>query len=404
MTNISRGSVTRQKEIGEIARLGLQELEKKDLLWKIRTLQGPSVPRTVVDGKDVLMLCSSNYLGLSDHPKVKRAAIEAIEKYGAGSGSVRVIAGTMEIHVELEEELARYKRTEAGLVYQSGFTANCGTIPQLVDEGDLIISDELNHNSIVEGCRLSRAEKKLYQHRDTGVLRHILEDAGERYRRILIITDGVFSMDGDVAPLPEIVKLGKKHGAIVYVDDAHGDGVLGEDGRGSISHYGLEGQVDVDMGTFSKAFGVVGGYVAGKKELKEYLQNRVRPFLFTGSHPPPVAAACLAAIRVVQEEPEIVKRLWDNTRKFKKGLKEMGFDIGQSETPITPVMVGSSTKTKRMADELFSMGVFVVPIVFPMVHEGKARIRTIMSAAHTQEDLNFALDHFGKAGKKFGIV
>ena len=382
----------------------MKELEKKDLIWKTHVLRGPSLPWSIIDGKKVLMLCSNNYLGLSNHPKLKSAAIEAVKEYGAGSGSVRTIAGTMDLHLKLEKRIAEFKRSEAALFFQTGFTANSGSIPQLALEGDLIISDELNHGSIIDGVRLSKAERRIYRHKDMGSLSSVLDETNGKYKRTYIITDGVFSMDGDIAPLPGIVKLAKEYGAITYVDDAHGEGVLGENGRGVVNHFGLEGEVDVEMGTFSKAFGVVGGYIAGSQELKDFLLNKARTFLLTGSHPPAVVAACIAALDVCEEEPEIIAKLWDNAKYFKKGLKEMGFDTGESETPITPVMVGESKIAQQLAIELFKEGVFGLPIVFPMVAENKARIRAMVTAAHSKDDLDFALGAFEKTGKKLRII
>jgi glycine C-acetyltransferase len=382
----------------EVARL-----KREDLDWKLHVLDGPSQPRTVVDGKEVVVLCSNNYLGLANHPALKKAAIDAINEYGAGSGSVRVIAGTMKIHEDLENELARFKGAEGAIVFQSGFTTNAGCIQQLVDEGDLIVSDELNHGSIIDGCRLTRAERVVYKHKDMEDLTSKLQGA-DRYRRVLVITDGVFSMDGDIAPLDKITEISKSYGAIVYVDDAHGDGVLGENGKGIVNHFKLEGKVDIEMGTFSKAFGVVGGYVVGTKTLKEYMYNKVRTYLLSGSPPPAVAGACLAAIRLVQSDKSIVPRLWSNTNYFKKGLKDLGFDTGSSETPITPVMVGESSVAQELAKECFAQGLFVLPIVFPMVAKGKARIRTIVTAAHSTADLDVALNAFEKAGKKLRLI
>lgn len=397
------GRVLHRESIDEIAMKALETLKEQDLLWRIRVLQGPSEAWTTVDGKRVLMLCSNNYLGLCNHPKLKKAAIEAIEKYGVGSGAVRVIAGTMDLHLELEKKVAEFKHADSSITFQSGFAANAGSIPVLAEEGDLIISDELNHGSIIDGARLSKADRKIYKHRDMDSLNQILEESGD-YRRVWIITDGVFSMDGDVAPLPKIVKLAKEYGAMVYVDDAHGEGVLGENGRGTTSHFGVEGNVEVEMGTFSKAFGVVGGYIACSKPLRDYLENRVRPYLLSGSHPPAVIASCIAAIEEVQRNPDLLKKLWRNTDYWKKGLKQIGYDIGESITPITPVMIGENKPTQELADKLFDMGVFVIPIVYPMVPKGKARIRTIVTAMHTEEDLNFALNAFEKVGKRLGIV
>jgi glycine C-acetyltransferase len=386
-------------------RVEYDRLVHEDLDWRIRVLGSSSGPWTVVSGKKVLMLCSNNYLNLTNHPKVKRAAMDALEKFGAGSGSVRPIAGTMQTHVDLEEALAKYKGTEASLAYSTGFAANAGLVPQLAGEGDLIISDELNHGSIIDGVRLSRAEKAVYKHRDTEDLRKVLNEAEEKnYKHILIITDGVFSMDGDIAPAGRIVELAEEHGAMTYIDDAHGDGVLGEAGRGITSHFHIEGRVDVEMGTFSKAFGVVGGYIAGSRDLVNYALNKSRTWLLSASHPASVVASCKASLEVVQAEPEHLRRLWANTRYFKDGLRKLGFDTGRSETPITPVMVGQSSTARKMSEMLFDNQVFALPIVFPMVARDKARIRTIMNAGHEQKDLDFALQAFEKIGRALGVI
>ena len=384
------------------------DLVRQELDWKLRILGGPSTPWCTVDGKKVLMFCSNNYLGLSNHPKIKEAAMDAVRTHGAGSGSVRPIAGTMDLHVELERRLARFKGAEASLVYQTGFAANSGLIPQLAGKGDLIVSDELNHGSIIDGVRLSQAERRVYKHADPADLASVLDEAERAsppFRRILVITDGVFSMDGDVAPLDRIAALGADHGAMVYVDDAHGEGVLGKGGRGIVSHFGLPREkVQVEMGTFSKAFGVVGGHVSGSRDLVNFAYNKSRTWLLSGSHPPAVAAACLAAVDVLEKEPQHVQRLWDNTNYFKKAMKDLGFDIGRSETPITPVMVGESGSAKRLSSKLFEIGVFALPIVYPMVAQGRARIRTIMNAALTREDLDFAIGAFETSGKELGII
>ena len=385
-----------------------EDLVRQELDWRLRVLGGPSTPWCMVDGKKVLMFCSNNYLGLSNHPKLKAAAIEAVETHGAGSGSVRPIAGTMDLHMELERRLARFKEAEASLVYQTGFAANSGLIPQLAGKGDLIISDELNHGSIIDGVRLSLAERKVYRHADTDDLSRVLDESeggSAPSRRILIITDGVFSMDGDIAPLDRVADLGAEHGAMVYVDDAHGEGVLGKGGRGIVSHFGLDrDKVQVEMGTFSKAFGVVGGHISGSRDLINFAYNKSRTWLLSGSHPPAVVAACLAAVDVLEHEPQHVQKLWDNTYYFKKAMRDLGFDIGRSETPITPVMVGESGKAKRLSSRLFEIGVFALPIVYPMVAQGKARIRTIMNASLSREDLDFAIGAFEKAGKELEIV
>ncbi len=385
-----------------------QELVANELDWKLRVLEGPSTPRCIVDGKKVLMLCSNNYLGLSNHPKLKKAAIQAIKTHGAGSGSVRPIAGNMDLHIELERRLARFKDCEASLVYQTGFAANAGLIPQLADAGDLIISDELNHGSIIDGVRLSRADRAVYKHCDAEDLRSVLDKAESHspaYRRILIITDGVFSMDGDIAPLDGISKLARDHGAMLYCDDAHGEGVLGEGGRGIVSHFMLKrNDVHIEMGTFSKAFGVVGGHVSGGKDLVSFAYNKSRTWLLSGSHPPAVAAACIAAIDVLETEPQHVRNLWTNTEYFRKGLRDMGFDTGKSQTPIIPVMIGDSGAAKKFSSRLFELGIFALPIVFPMVAKDKARIRTIMNAALSKKDLDEALITFGKVGTELRLL
>jgi len=385
-----------------------QELLKSEIDWKLRILQGPSTPWCNVDGKKVLMFCSNNYLGLSNHPKLKEAAIRAVQTHGAGSGSVRPIAGTMDIHMELEKRLANFKNAEASLVYQTGFAANAGLIPQLAGKEDLIISDELNHGSIIDGIRLSHAERAVYKHSDVSDLHRVLEEAEKHsptYRRMLIITDGVFSMDGDIAPLDGLAKTAAEHGAMVYVDDAHGEGVLGEGGRGIVSHFKLgRDQVHVEMGTFSKAFGVVGGHISGSRDLTNFAYNKSRTWLLSGSHPPAVAAACIAAVDVLEKEPQHVRTLWDHTRYFKTAMKDLGFNIGNSETPITPIIVGESGVAKKLSARLFEEGVFALPIVFPMVARNKARIRTIMNAALNRQDLDFAIDAFGKIGKELHII
>ena len=382
-----------------------QKLVDQDLNWKLRVLEGPSAPRCTVEGKEVIMLCSNNYLNLSNHPKLKEAAKNIIDTHGAGSGSVRAIAGNMDIHVEVEKALARFKGTEAALVYQTGFAANSGLIPQLVGKGDLIISDELNHGSIIDGVRLTSADRAIYKHRDYGNLEDVLNEAEKKdYRRILIITDGVFSMDGDIAQMDNIVNLGEEHGAMTYVDDAHGEGVLGENGKGIANHFNVEGRVHVEMGTFSKAYGSIGGLVAGSQDLINFAYNKSRTWLLSGSHPPQVAAVQLAAIEILENEPEHWRRLWDSTNYFKKELNSMGFDTGESETPITPVIVGESSVAKALSDKLFENGVFALPIVFPMVAKDKARIRTIMNAGLTDEDLDEALGAFETCGKELDII
>jgi len=381
-----------------------EELVKNDFDWKLRILETGSTPHSVVDGKEVIMLCSNNYLNLSNHPRLIQSAIDAAKKYGAGSGSVRAIAGTMDLHMEVEKRLAQFKRTESSLIYQTGFAANAGLIPQLVGKGDIIISDELNHGSIIDGVRLTKADRAVFKHRDMGELENALKDADKKYNRILVITDGVFSMDGDIAPMDKIVDIAKEYGAMTYVDDAHGEGVIGPDGRGIGAHFSIEGKIDVEMGTFSKAFGVVGGLIAGSQDLVNYAYNKSRTWLLSGSHPPAVAGAQLTAIDVLETEPEHVRTLWDNTKYFKKELESMGFDTGGSETPITPVIVGESKKAKDLSNRLYDEGVFALPIVFPMVARDKARIRTMMNAGLTKDDLNFALEKFEKLGKKLVII
>ena len=380
------------------------ELVKKAFDWKLRILETGSSPHSIVDGKEVIMLCSNNYLNLSNHPRLIQEAIDATKKYGAGSGSVRAIAGTMDIHMEVEKRLAKFKRTESSLIYQTGFAANAGLIPQLVGKGDVIISDELNHGSIIDGVRLTKADRAVFKHRDMGELEKVLKESDKKYNRILVITDGVFSMDGDISPMDKIVKLANEYGAMTYVDDAHGEGVIGQDGRGIGAHFGIEGKIDVEMGTFSKAYGVVGGLIAGSQDLVNFAYNKSRTWLLSGSHPPAVAGAQLAAIDVLETEPEHVKNLWDNTNYFKKELGSMGFDTGESETPITPVIVGESSKAKDLSSRLYDDGVFALPIVFPMVAIDKARIRTMMNAGLTKEDINFALEKFEKFGKKLAII
>ena len=387
----------------ETLRHELQDMERDEQLWRVRTLGTPSAPHARVDGKPVLVLCSNNYLGLANNPRLKQAAISAVRRYGAGSGSVRVIAGTMTIHKQLEKILGEYKKSEASIVFQSGYATNLGTIMAMVGDNDLIISDELNHGSIIDGCRLTKADRRVYRHADVQDLEKQLQGT-TKYRRVLIVTDGVFSMDGDIAPLPDIVRLANEYGAVVYVDDAHGDGVLGDKGRGISSHFNLHGKVDIEMGTFSKAFGVVGGYVVGSEVLCSYLQNKVRSYLLSGSHPPSVVGACIAALQLVQRQPSLVKKLWDNTRYFKKGLQELGFDTGHSETPITPIMVGDARLARKLADAMFELKVFVLPIFYPIVGKDKARIRTIVTSAHSKRDLDYALDAFGKAGKRLGVI
>ena len=385
-----------------------EELVKQSLDWRLRELQGPSSPRAMVDNREVIMLCSNNYLGLSNHPKLKQAAIDAVKTHGVGSGSVRPIAGNMDLHEELERRLAQFKGAEASLVYQTGFAANAGLIPQLVGKGDLIISDELNHGSIIDGVRLTRAERAIFRHADVPDLGRVLDEAKKHkpaYRRILVITDGVFSMDGDIAPLDQLVKTCKPHGAMIYVDDAHGEAVLGEGGRGIVSHFKLTHKdVHVEMGTFSKAFGVVGGHVSGSEYLRKFAYNKSRTWLLSGSHPPPVAAACIAAIDILENEPKHVQNLWKNREYFLRSMHDFGFNTGMTQTPIIPVMIGESEAAQKFSVRLFEEGVFALPIVYPMVAQGTARIRVMMNAALTKDDLNGAITAFEKVGKELNII
>jgi glycine C-acetyltransferase len=368
-----------------------------------RLLEGAQEPVARYDGREVINLCSNNYLGLATHPALKTAALEAISRFGVGSGAVRTIAGNMSIHQELEAELARFKHTEATLLYQSGFTANAGTVAAILEKGDVVVSDELNHASLIDGCRLSGAEKKIYPHKDVEAARKMLAES-RGARRLLLITDGVFSMDGDIAPLPALVEAAEAHGAIMMVDDAHASGVVGKDGRGTVDHFAMHGRVHIQVGTLSKAFAGLGGYVAGSRALVEWLMHRARPLLFSTSHPPSVAASALAAVRLVQRDPELIRRLWDNTRFFKEGLARLGFDTGHSETPITPVIIGDEGQALQFSDRLFDEGVFAVGLAFPTVPRGKARVRTIVTAGHTMEHLERALAAFKRAGTALGVI
>jgi glycine C-acetyltransferase len=381
----------------------LDSLREKGLFRSLRDLQTPQEARAVFDGKEVINLSSNNYLGLTTHPRLVDAAVGATEKWGAGSGSVRTIAGTMDLHEQLERKLAGFKHTEAALVFQSGFTCNSGIIPIVVEEGDVILSDELNHASIIDGIRLTKAARKIWKHADMASLEAALQESGA-FRRRLVVTDGVFSMDGDVAPLPDIVEMAEKYNAMVYVDDAHASGVFGENGRGTVDHFGLHGRVHIQVGTLSKALGSLGGYYAGPQNLKDLLIHKARPFLFSTSHPPSVTAASMAAIDVLLDEPERIARLWDNTRYFKAGLKGLGLNTGISESPITPVIVGEGKKAMELSDGLFRSGVFAQGIGYPTVPEGKARVRTIVTSEHSRADLNEALEAFEAVGKQLGIV
>jgi glycine C-acetyltransferase len=391
----------------------LEELKRQNLYRPMRVLSSPQAAEVVVDGAELISLSSNNYLGLATHPKLKEAAIAATRDFGAGSGAVRTIAGNMTIHERLETELAKFKHVEAVLTFQSGFTANTGVIPVVTGESDLIVSDALNHASIIDGMRMSKAPRVIFPHKDIAALRLLLREArekgradagGQPYRLILVVTDGVFSMDGDIAPLPEIVAAAEDYGAAVMVDDAHASGVLGRNGRGTVDRFDLHGRVHIQVGTLSKAIGVLGGYVAGSQALRDMLIQRARPFLFSTSHPPAVAAACLAAIHVLEEQPELIDRLWANTVYFKGGLRGLCFDTGASETPITPVMMRDAATALRFSQRLFEEGIFAQAVVFPTVALDKARIRTIVTAEHSTEQLDRCLEAFGKVGRELGLI
>lgn len=382
----------------------IETLKASGLYNRIRTLSSPQGAWLVVDGKKVLNFCSNNYLGLANHPKVVQAAREAMEKYGIGPAAVRTIAGTMDLHVELERRLAAFKGVEAALTFQSGFNANLATIPALVGKEDVIFSDELNHASIIDGCRLSGAKIVRYNHCDPQDLEKALFEERRNYTRALVVTDGVFSMDGDIAPLDQIYEVVKKHEAILMVDDAHGEGVLGRGGRGIVDHYQLHGKVDVEIGTLSKAFGVVGGVVAGNSLIVEWLRQRGRPFLFSSAMTVPDTAACLASLELLENSTELVDRLWENTRFFKEEMRKAGFDLGKSVTPITPVMLGEAPLAQEFSKALFDEGVFAMAIGFPTVPRGKARIRVMISAAHQKADLERGLEIFTRVGKKLKVI
>jgi glycine C-acetyltransferase len=390
----------------------LEDLRAKHLYRPLRVMSTEQGPVVTLDGREVISLSSNDYLGLTHHPRLKAAAVEAVRAYGAGSGAVRTIAGTMSMHEALESELAAFKGTEAVLTFQSGFTANTGVIPTITGEPDLIVSDALNHASIIDGMRLSKAPRKVYPHRDLAGLEAVLAEATAQgridgagpYRLVLIVTDGVFSMDGDIAPLPGIVELAERYGAAVFVDDAHASGVLGRDGRGSVDHFGLHGRVAIQVGTLSKAVGVLGGYVAGSQALRDLLVQRARPFLFSTSHPPAVVAACREAIRVMTEETWRIERLWASTRRFKAELARLGFDTGRSETPITPVIVGDSEAAIRFSGRLFEEGVFATSVVYPTVALDQARLRTIVTAALSDEHLDRALEAFARVGRELSLI
>jgi len=388
----------------------IADLKAKALYRPLRVMSGPQAPRTVMDGRPVISLSSNNYLGLATHPHLVEAALRATRDLGVGSGAVRTIAGTMELHEELERRLAIFKHVEATLTFQSGFTANSGVIPTITGERDLIVSDELNHASIIDGVRLSKASRAVFPHRDVDGLEKVLRESRATggpqgaYEHVLVITDGVFSMDGDIAPLAGICEVAERYEAAVMIDDAHASGVLGRNGRGTVDHFGLHGRVDIQVGTLSKAVGVLGGYVAGRQHLRDYLVQRARPFLFSTSHPPAVVAACLAALDILEGDPERIERLWENTRFFKAGLAGLGFDTGVSETPITPVIVGSSENAGRLSERLLELGVFAQAVVYPTVALDRARIRTIVSSEHTRDELQACLDAFASAGRELRLI
>ncbi|MCS6908272.1 MAG: glycine C-acetyltransferase [Anaerolineales bacterium] len=382
----------------------IENLRASGLYNSIRTLSSPQGAWLIVDGKKVLNFCSNNYLGLANHPKVVQAAQLAMEKYGVGPAAVRTIAGTMDLHVELERRLAAFKGVEAVITFQSGFNANLATIPALVGKEDVIFSDELNHASIIDGCRLSGAKIVRYSHCDPQDLQRALAEERRNYRRALVVTDGVFSMDGDIAPLDQIYEITKNHKAILMVDDAHGEGVLGRGGRGIVDHYDLHGKVDIEVGTLSKAFGVVGGVVAGNSLVVEWLRQRGRPFLFSSAMTVPDTAACLASLEILENSTELVDRLWENTQYFKAEMRRAGFDLGRSVTPITPVMLGDASLAQEFSRHLFEEGVFAMAIGYPTVPRGKARIRVMISATHQKEDLERGMEIFARVGKRLGVI
>ena len=382
----------------------ISNLKEAGLYNRIRTLSSPQGAWLEVDGKRVLNFCSNNYLGLANHPKLVQAAGEIVARYGVGPAAVRTIAGTMDIHLELERRLAAFKGVEAAISFQSGFTANLATIPALVGKEDIIFSDELNHASIIDGARLSGARIVRFAHADPLDLEQAIKSNEGTYRRALIVTDGVFSMDGDIAPLDKLCEIANANDILLMVDDAHGEGVLGKGGRGIVDHFNLHGKVDIEVGTLSKAFGVVGGVVAGNSTIVEWLRQRGRPFLFSSAVTPPDVAACLAAVDLLESSTELVDRLWENTRIFKDGLTQMGFDIGHSVTPITPIMLGEAPVAQQFSRELFEAGIFAMAIGFPTVPRGKARIRVMISASHSSDDLEVGLEAFAKTGKRLGII
>ena len=378
-------------------------LKQQGLYRSLRVLDDEQQATAHFDGRRVVNLSSNNYLGLTTHPKLRECAIKAIEAHGVGSGSVRTIAGTMAIHMELERRLAEFKQTEAVVVFQSGFAANAGTVSAILSPDDVVISDALNHASIIDGCRLSRASIRVFPHKDVDAARRILRALPASQRKLLI-TDGVFSMDGDLGPLPALSALAEEFGCIMMVDDAHASGVFGRNGRGTMDHFDLHGRVDIQVGTLSKAIGALGGYVAGSRSFIEFLYHRARPFLFSTSHPPSVAATCIGAIDILEQEPGLIDRLWENTHFFKQGLKALGFYTGASESPITPVIAGEASRAMALSDRLFEEGVFAQGIGFPTVARDKARVRTIVTATHTRQELQFALDAFAKVGRELGLI
>ena len=392
----------------QLAYLGtaLEELKQQHRYFHLRVLAGEQRPVATFDGKKVINLSSNNYLGLTSHPKLRSAAIAAIRKYGVGAGAVRTIAGTMRIHMDLERQIAKFKHTEACVVFQSGFAANAGTVSAILGKDDLIISDELNHASIIDGCRLSKAAIRVFKHKDTADCAKICEETKDWPGRKLLITDGVFSMDGDIAPLPALCELAEKYNCIMMVDDAHSSGVLGRNGRGTIDHLGCHGRVDIQVGTLSKAIGAMGGYVCGKRDLIEFLYHRARPFLFSTSHPPSVTATCQAAFSLLGSRAgaELIGRLWENTRYFQKGLSQQGFPASASETPISPILVGDAGKAFELSGELFKAGVYAPAVGFPTVAEGKARLRAIVTATHTRKELEKALDILGRVARRLEII
>ncbi|SNS76331.1 2-amino-3-ketobutyrate coenzyme A ligase [Anaerovirgula multivorans] len=381
----------------------IQELKDQGVYRKLPVLEGANEAEVILNGKKVINLSSNNYLGFANHPRLKKAAVEVVDKYGVGAGAVRTIIGNMDIHEEMEKLLAEFKREEAVMVFQSGFNCNAGTIQAVTEKGDLIVSDELNHASIIDGARLSRADKTVFKHANMNHLEEVLKENRDKYRNILIITDGVFSMDGDIAPLPDIVNLAEKYNAMTYVDDAHGSGVLGESGRGTIDHFGLHGRVDFTIGTLSKAIGVIGGYVAGSHTMKDWLSHRGRPLLFSTSLPPATVGAIMEAVKLLMSTTEYTDRLWDNAKYFKEKISKLGYNIGNSGTPITPVIIGEEGKTMEFSKKLFDHGVFASGIVFPTVPKGTGRVRCMVTAAHTKEQLDRAVDIFKTVGEEMKL-